>query len=146
VNEPSIYFTSVPFVHARGSLGPSEKANSCNESLCWIAESPIRPGYQVLINGLKRGVPSKLRYEAKSRPWLSKMSFLSTLQIIKTESIQLRPWVDISASYFATKLLASEYQTTKSRLLATSPFTAWIRNGVKYQSFDISGNEVRSSN
>jgi hypothetical protein len=41
------------------------------------------------------------------------------------------------------KLLASEYQTAKSRLLATSPFTAWIRNGEKYQSFDIHGNEVR---
>lgn len=36
-------------------------------ALCWIPGPPTRIGYQVLINGLKRGVPPKLRYEPKSR-------------------------------------------------------------------------------
>ena len=34
----------------------------------------------------------------------------------------------------------------KTMLLTTSPFAAWIRNGEKYQSFDIQGNEVRPKN
>ncbi|KAF9782591.1 adenosine deaminase/editase [Thelephora terrestris] len=143
MNKPSIYFTSVPFVHARSSLRPKEKASSCNDSLCWIAESPTRPGYQVLINGLKRGVPQKLRYEPKSRPWLSKLTFFVALRTIDVESLQ--PGVEIE-SYHTTKLSASEYQATKDRLLAIAPFTAWIRNGEKYQNFDIRGNEVLPSN
>ena len=31
MNKPSIYFTPVPFAHARSALGPSEKASSCND-------------------------------------------------------------------------------------------------------------------
>lgn len=139
MNKPSIYFTSILFAHARSSLSPNEKASSCNDSLCWVAESPTGPRYQVLINGLKRGVPPKLRYEPKSRPWLSKLSLFVALHAITTEPLQ--PGVEVE-SYFAAKSSASDYQTAKSRLLAMAPFTAWVRNGEKYQNFDIRGNEV----
>ncbi|KAF9647063.1 hypothetical protein BDM02DRAFT_3098751 [Thelephora ganbajun] len=142
-NRPSIYFTSVQFVHARSSLNSSDRASSCNDSLCLIVESPTRPGCQVLINGLKRGVPPKLRYEPKSRyirPWLSKLSILRALRTAAAEPLQSG-----NGSYYTMKQSVSEYQTVKFRLLSTPPFTAWIRNGEKYQNFDIQGNEVRQS-
>jgi len=33
----------------------------------------------------------------------------------------------------------------KSQLLSTTPFTAWIRNGEKYQNFNIQGIQVPPS-
>ncbi|KAF8204840.1 hypothetical protein BJ912DRAFT_939490 [Pholiota molesta] len=67
LHAPEIRFTDVPFMHARSVLGSS---TSCNESLCWTADSDgshcgAKP--EVLINGLRRGVSPKHRYREKSR-------------------------------------------------------------------------------
>lgn len=65
LHRPSVVFTDRPFIHSRLSLISAGTPSSCNESLCWIADSS-QPK-EVLINGLRRGVPPKHRYKEKYR-------------------------------------------------------------------------------
>lgn len=82
LKRPDVFFTSVPFVHSRTALGELD-ASSCNDctlakhpsgganteilslALCYIADSPKQS--EVLINGLRRGVPPKHRNNPKFR-------------------------------------------------------------------------------
>ncbi|OJA07704.1 hypothetical protein AZE42_01869 [Rhizopogon vesiculosus] len=62
LTRPEVRFTSVMFAHSRSAQDHSSPAQrSCNESLTWVADSPSP--HDVLINGLKRGVPPKHRYK-----------------------------------------------------------------------------------
>ncbi|PPQ77271.1 hypothetical protein CVT25_010853 [Psilocybe cyanescens] len=111
VQRPIIHFTDLPFPHSRSVLGSS---TSCNESLCWSADSqPL----EILINGLKRGVSPKHRYREKSSD---------------------------SSTYFQAKLASSDYQIAKQKLLKEpGPFAGWIVSESHWQQFDING-EVQS--
>ncbi|KAL0949013.1 hypothetical protein HGRIS_009110 [Hohenbuehelia grisea] len=71
LHRPNICFTPVPFPHSVLSL--TEARGSCNESLCWIADSA--KGFEVIINGLNRGVAPKHRHREKSQPLLCKIAF-----------------------------------------------------------------------
>ncbi|EGO27228.1 hypothetical protein SERLADRAFT_434997 [Serpula lacrymans var. lacrymans S7.9] len=64
LHRPDVQFTTVIFPHSRTSLTPPSNS-SCNESVCWIADSAKTP--EVLINGGKRGVPPKHRYKTMFR-------------------------------------------------------------------------------
>ncbi|KAL6298729.1 hypothetical protein BKA93DRAFT_809724 [Sparassis latifolia] len=69
INKPAIRFAQLPFIHSSTSLGVT---SSCSDSLCWIGDS-LNPA-EVLINGIKRGVPPKHQHNPKFRPQLSKVS------------------------------------------------------------------------
>ncbi|KDQ64964.1 hypothetical protein JAAARDRAFT_28624 [Jaapia argillacea MUCL 33604] len=137
---PSIHFTSLPFIHSRSSLGPpTEPASSCNDSLCYIPDSPTK-SQEVLIAGIRRGVPPKHRYKEKFRPILSKISLFNLyLQTIQTLNLPAPP---PEQTYHTTKSL-STYQSTKN-LLQTSPsiFSGWLRSGKRWESFDSAGRVI----
>jgi tRNA-specific adenosine deaminase 1 len=43
-------------------------------------------------------------------------------------------------TYYQTKQMSTDYQGAKNVLLRSIPFTAWIRSGARWQSFDLNGN------
>lgn len=77
-HSPKITFTREPFLHER-SCTESTTSTECTclasslarlvspvlKGLCWIADSGIK--YEVLINGLRRGVDDKQRLKSKLR-------------------------------------------------------------------------------
>jgi len=71
VARPAVHFTDLAFKHAR-SMTSVATTNTSNDAFCWVAEC----GWEVLINGQKRGVSPKHRFNSKFRPMLSKISLL----------------------------------------------------------------------
>ena len=85
MHSPTIYFTDLPFIHSRSILASNGSCNECEclctmsaetiiiihrfflrlpLALCWTADSQ---SFEILINGLKRGVSPKHRYREKAR-------------------------------------------------------------------------------
>lgn len=139
LHRPSVVFTDRPFIHSRLSLISAGTPSSCNESLCWIADSS-QPK-EVLINGLRRGVPPKHRYKEKYRPLLSKISLFNVyLQTRQKAGLPTTPY----PTYFAVKRAVTEYQAAKDRLLGKgAPFEGWVSSGEFWESFDSSGEITR---
>ncbi|KAI0761707.1 adenosine deaminase/editase [Irpex lacteus] len=117
LHRPNISFTSIPFVHAKIALETTLGVNltSCNDSLCWIADSPKSP--EVLINGLRRGVSPKHRSNPKLRPLLSKLSLFEVYQrATSVMSIAIDPPPDQNSTYLEAKRAAVDYQAAKRAL------------------------------
>ncbi|GJJ07391.1 hypothetical protein Clacol_001593 [Clathrus columnatus] len=111
LHPPNITFTAIVFPFSRGSiqerLGTSP--NSSNECLYWIADSKER--FEILINGLRRGVDEKQRLKPKLRPQMT---------------------------YYEIKMTATSYQKTKNILIKdTGPFSAWIVGGRNREEFTL---------
>lgn len=137
LHTPAIQFTSHAFTHSRIAVGGAPSiGGSCNESLCWIADSE-KP-HEVLINGLKRGVPPKHRFRDKSRPQVSKVSLF---QIYMQTLICLRlPTTSPTSTYFHVKQSITEYQAARQALVEEGcPFSGWRISGERWESFDVNG-------
>ncbi|KAI0771964.1 hypothetical protein BD413DRAFT_604099 [Trametes elegans] len=134
LNEPSIAFTSVPFTHSRSALGHAV-VSGCNDSLCWIADSPRE--CEVLINGFRRGVAPKRRNNPKFRPILSKLA-LYTLYIDVSSKAGIT--IPKSLTYYDCKREASEYQALKLALKGPGgPFEGWVTSGQRWENFLVDG-------
>ncbi|KAF9269766.1 adenosine deaminase/editase [Marasmius fiardii PR-910] len=140
---PSVHFTSISFTCSRTEVCKSLDAKgSCNESLCWWADSPNN--LEVLINGFKRGVSPKHRHRERARPQLSKIS-LFNLYLDTRHRLQLLPPSD-SDSYLAAKQLSHEYQSAKAVLMGiTGPFSGWVKSGTDGEHFDRNGRRMGGS-
>ncbi|OCH95972.1 hypothetical protein OBBRIDRAFT_719630, partial [Obba rivulosa] len=131
LNRPAVQFTGLPFMHSRNVLGA---ASSCQDSLCWIADSP--KSFEVLINGYKRGISPKHRHIPKFRPQLSKLSLFNLYQSIMTQGGSTL----LNTTYYAEKQSVAEYQTAKTALLGSGgPFAGWVTSGANWESFDKDG-------
>ncbi|KAI0260953.1 adenosine deaminase/editase [Gloeopeniophorella convolvens] len=127
---PAIHFTDIPFEHSRTFV--SLTSTTSNDALCWVADS----GWEVLINGQKRGVPPKHRLNPKFRPILSKIALLSLSRA--TLSSLGRPLPP--SSYYDLKQAATAYQAAKRVLLKPgAPFSGWIISGRMWEAFDSLG-------
>ncbi|KAI0347503.1 adenosine deaminase/editase [Trametopsis cervina] len=131
---PAVHFTSVPFVHSKVVLTITlgEAISSCNEALCWIADSPRNP--EVLINGIRRGVPPKHRWNPKFRPLLSKVSLFALHErMLSTLAVR-------NITYLEAKQSVIHYQTAKDVLRGDdAPFAGWIKTGSSWEEFDVNG-------
>ncbi|EIW82478.1 adenosine deaminase editase [Coniophora puteana RWD-64-598 SS2] len=126
LNRPVIEFTPIRFIHSKTSItGPSQSAPSCNESLCWIADSTAKA--EILINGMKRGVSPKDRYKERFRPILSKAAFLHLYNdLVKV----LGEASDGNTCYREVKDASAAYQLAKECLRGSGqPFLGWLRSG-----------------
>lgn len=127
INRPTIHFTRIPFPHSRIVL---QASSSCNDSVCWIADSPK---HEVLINGLRRGISPKHRCNPKFRPLLCKASFL---QLYQQTAEKLAPPAPL-ANYYEAKQSAKVYQLAKNVLQGcNSPFAGWITSGKRWEDFN----------
>jgi len=134
VTRPVVYFTDLPFKHSRSIVSATTSSTS-NDALCWVADN----GWEVLINGQKRGVPPKHRFISKFRPMLSKVSLLELSRV--TLSMLGHQVPPESASYHQVKQGATAYQVAKRSLLGPSaPFAGWVISGEEWESFDACGN------
>ncbi|KAK7461378.1 hypothetical protein VKT23_008555 [Stygiomarasmius scandens] len=151
LHKPRVTFTSIPFVHSRDAmLGAGVAvAGSCNESLCWFADARS-PGYEVLINGYKRGVSPKHRLRDQSLPLLCKLSMLKLFSRVLSvttnhTSSEFGASSGFPASslhheptYFEIKQSTLEYQSVKRLLTENSgPFKRWVKSGEKWESFGV---------
>ncbi|KAI0332479.1 hypothetical protein GY45DRAFT_1246721 [Cubamyces sp. BRFM 1775] len=134
LNEPSIVFTSVPFVHSRFCLGRGA-VSGCNDSLCFISGSPRES--EVLINGFRRGVPPKRQHMLKFRPVLSKLALYALFaEIAEKAGMATRQ----CETYHLAKCAASGYQAAKRALKGPGgPFGGWVTSGENWESFDLNG-------
>ncbi|KIK99701.1 hypothetical protein PAXRUDRAFT_30345 [Paxillus rubicundulus Ve08.2h10] len=134
VHRPAIIFTPIPFEFSKFSISPSGTSRSFNESLCWIADSSLPQ--EILINGLKRGVPPKHRFKKMFRPQLSKVSML---QLYHDTRLLLHGDLDQqvhSHTYFEAKQSVSHYQAAKICLQGKGcPFAAWVTSGIQWEQF-----------
>ncbi|KAH7888064.1 hypothetical protein F5I97DRAFT_1806184 [Phlebopus sp. FC_14] len=141
VHKPTIHFTSVPFEYSKLSVSPLGSNKSFNESLCWFADSSSP--HEVLINGLKRGVPPKHRLKKMFRPQLSKIAMLHLYQ----ETLG-RLGLDRSEAqtYYEIKQSVSHYQEAKKCLQGQGcTFAGWVTSGVQWESFNsTSSNELHN--
>ncbi|KAI0092452.1 adenosine deaminase editase [Irpex rosettiformis] len=137
LHRPRISFTAVPFVHAKVTMQASlgDNLTSCNDSLCWIADSPKSP--EVLINGLKRGVSPKHRSKPKLRPLLSKISLFELYQ--RTTQLCVNQLSDSKLTYLEAKRAAIDYQTAKRALRVAdgAPFAGWLKTGSAWEEFRL---------
>ncbi|KAF5363320.1 hypothetical protein D9756_000580 [Leucocoprinus leucothites] len=139
VHPPDIRFTNIPFIHSKTELDKVMRtAGSCNESLCWLADS--RPP-EILINGLKRSTAPKNRYVEKYRPLLSRIAMFNlynqTLQVLGSRDYPLPD----NLSYGGAKANSTRYQRAKTALTGPNgPFSGWIRVEPRYQHFTLQGN------
>ncbi|KAG9317157.1 adenosine deaminase/editase [Chiua virens] len=140
VHRPTIVFTPVSFKYAKLSVSSSGTARSFNESLCWIADSSMP--HEILINGLKRGVPPKHRSKAMFRPQLSKVSmfklYCETVLLLRGvgQSSGHPPYPTKSCTYFQVKKSIVHYQAAKKRLLGEGcTFAGWVTSGIRWESF-----------
>ncbi|KAI9448569.1 adenosine deaminase/editase [Lactarius indigo] len=119
-----VHFTDVPFKHSRSMV--SVTSTTSNDALCWVANC----GWEVLINGQKRGVPPKHKLNRKFRPMLSKIALFELSRTTLHES----------TSYHATKQTANTYQAAKRSLISPgAPFAGWVVSGEEWESFDTHG-------
>lgn len=136
IHRPQVSFTSVSFPFSKVAIVSAMNGGDCrssNESLCWIADSST---HEVLINGLKRGVPPKHRFKNMFRPQISKISMLhvyrDTLVTLGMHSGS-KPH-----TYFEIKQAVSHYQAAKQCLQGERCiFAGWITSGVQWESFAI---------
>ncbi|KAH9970826.1 adenosine deaminase/editase [Lactifluus volemus] len=135
VVHPAVHFTDLPFKHSRSMVSVTS-ASTSNDALCWVAGG----GWEVLINGQKRGVSPKHRLKAKFRPMLSKISLLQlTLNTHNTLGHPVLP-SSASESYYGAKQAAGAYQAAKRSLLSQgAPFEGWVVSGEEWESFDARG-------
>ncbi|KAF9452012.1 adenosine deaminase/editase [Macrolepiota fuliginosa MF-IS2] len=134
IHPPEICFTDIPFVHCKTELdGVVRTTGSCNESLCWVADS--KPS-EVLINGLKRSTSPKNRYSEKYRPMLSRISMFDLYrQIMELEGLVPIPY---DMYYVDAKAGSMRYQRAKTALLGPEGlFSGWIRIDTQYQRFTL---------
>jgi len=104
--------------------------------MCWVADTGMSK--EVLINGLRRGVPPKHRFNEKFRPLLSKISIFALYR--STQQALGLPLLPETTTYYATKQSVTPYQAAKQVLHGPSaPFAGWIRSGAKWESFDPQG-------
>ena len=119
-------------------------------ALCWIAD---KPRFEVLINGLRRGIAPKNRHNPKFwyvsstrhelvlyiaiRPLVSKVSlFRFCAELVSCGDI----------SYREAKSSAWEYQSAKAVLLGpTGPFSGWIKSGEHLESFTDDGTSTTNT-
>ncbi|KAF8270878.1 adenosine deaminase/editase [Lactarius quietus] len=136
---PTIHFTDVPFKHSRPmvyatSTTSNDGLTPLRAALCWIADC----GWEVLINGQKRGVPRKHSLNPNFRPVLSKLALFELSRT--TLSVLGHTMPPDGASYHAAKKAATTYQVAKRSLLGPgAPFTGWIVSGEEWESFDVHG-------
>ncbi|KAH9041952.1 adenosine deaminase/editase [Lactarius hengduanensis] len=132
---PAVHFTDVPFKHS-SSMVPATSTTS-NDALCWVADC----GWEVLINGQKRGVPPKHRLHPKFRPMLSKLALFELSRT--TLSVLGHAMPPEGASYHAAKQTAITYQVAKQSLLTPgAPFAGWVVSGEEWESFDTHGDRL----
>lgn len=136
IHRPVIAFTSVLFPFSKVAVASAMKDGDCcssNESLCWISDSPT---HEVLINGLKRGVPPKHRFKSMFRPRVSKISMLHMYHdTLVTLGVDARS--DLR-TYFEIKQAVSHYQAARRCLQAEGcAFAGWITSGEQWESFAI---------
>ncbi|KAF9569456.1 adenosine deaminase/editase [Agrocybe pediades] len=130
IHRPQVHFTDIPFVHSRSAL---KSSSSCNESICWTSQSSS--SFEVLINGLKRGVSPKHRYREQSRPRLCRLALMK----LCTEVSGMGNTHQAEA-YSQLKLSSKEYQDAKEKLLGKGrPFGGWIKTGMQWQAFNVDG-------
>ncbi|KAF9246899.1 hypothetical protein BU15DRAFT_84498 [Melanogaster broomeanus] len=135
VHRSVVVFTPVPFKFSKLYISPSGTSrsfNECNEPLCWIADSSVP--HEILINGLKRGVPPKHRFKEMFRPQLSKAAmfqlFRDTLFLLHGNTDQE------TQTYFETKQSISHYQAAKRCLQGKGyTFAGWVTSGVQWENF-----------
>ncbi|KAH9175116.1 adenosine deaminase/editase [Lactarius sanguifluus] len=132
---PAIHFTDVPFKHSSSMV--SATSTTSNDALCWTADC----GWEVLINGQKRGVPPKHRLNPKFRPMLSK---LALFELSRTAlSVLGHAMPPEGASYHAAKQTANTYQVAKRSLLSPgAPFAGWVVSGEELELFDTHGERL----
>ncbi|KAI0253144.1 adenosine deaminase/editase [Lactifluus subvellereus] len=152
VARPMVHFTDVPFKHSR-SMVSATSASTSNDALCWVADS----GWEVLINGQKRGVSPKHRINNKFRCglilfcpvlyhfWMLYRPMLSKIVLFElslyTLNILGHPMPLESVSYHKAKQAAMTYQAAKRSLFGPgAPFASWIVSGEEWESFDTHGN------
>ncbi|KII95943.1 hypothetical protein PLICRDRAFT_34893 [Plicaturopsis crispa FD-325 SS-3] len=141
IHAQTIQFTDVPFIHSRATLATTE--GSCNESLCWIADSASR--YEVVINGWKRGVSPKHRHKEKFWPQSSKIRMFNLYDVTMT-LLGMQPHASATATYRQAKDSAQAYQAAKRTLIGENrPFAGWVKSGLQWESFNISGDLVQTS-
>ncbi|KAF9482006.1 adenosine deaminase/editase, partial [Pholiota conissans] len=133
VHRPAIHFTDVPFKHARDVLGSS---NSCNESLCWTADTDGGTQPEILINGLRRGVSPKHRYREKSRcALMSSVLFAPSLFCSTANGNDAA-----KLTYLQVKRTATSYGDAKRQLVGPGrPFSGWVETGEEWQRFNVDG-------
>ncbi|TFK74460.1 adenosine deaminase editase [Pluteus cervinus] len=143
-HKPEISFTTKAFPYSLSMVSSGNKdTTSCNESLCWIADSP-QPGHDVLINGLKRGVSPKHRFREKARPRVSPLAFFDLYDHLSAQAGN--PSIG-STSYATIKASMLEYQAAKDALMGENgPFRGWVKASPRYGNFDRSGNSLDLEN
>lgn len=137
---PKVHFTDVPFKHSRSMAPATSTSTTSNDALCWIADC----GWEVLINGQKRGVPPKHRLNPKFWPMLSKLALFelarATLSVLGHTMPHTTRIPPEGTSYHAAKQAASTYQVAKRSLLGSgAPFAGWVVSGEEWESFDTHG-------
>ncbi|KAF8076038.1 adenosine deaminase/editase [Lyophyllum atratum] len=155
LHAPALKFTTQPFVHSRTVLEAATPANgSCNEALCWVADSEPKPS-EVLINGFKRGVSPKHRFREKARyayafvvtdydlPTYSKTPIVQNINvgIVQSDAADVRssaPAHRPGTTYYEVKQRMSHYQAAKEKLMGPEGvFSGWVRSGAQWESFDL---------
>jgi len=153
LHRPDILFTSIAFRHSRESLASSSSCNECIDlasstlhrrsdpqlfvsALCWLADSTYP--HDVLISGIKRGVPPKHRHDPRIRPQCSKICLFQLYR--HTLSILGLPSEPDAKTYFDCKQSMTEYQMAKRVLMGeTGPFSGWMKRGKQWESFRVNG-------
>ncbi|KAK7695584.1 hypothetical protein QCA50_000220 [Cerrena zonata] len=94
------------------------------------------PAHEILINGIRRGVPPKRRHNRKFRPVLSKLSLFNLYS-------QVAGALNVRAdfhTYREAKESSRDYQAAKAALRSTrGPFAGWITTGSQWEYFDMNG-------
>ncbi|KAF8520072.1 adenosine deaminase/editase [Gautieria morchelliformis] len=136
LHTPKISFTRLDFLHGRAQQERDSPSSSCNESICWIADSSSR--YEVLIHGLRRGVGDKQRLKPHLRPLVSKLALFGLHQQTLTHLSLLQ--IPPGTTYHEMKQAATAYQAAKLILHAPHhPFTGWVVSGEKWENFTVDG-------
>ncbi|KAF8450872.1 adenosine deaminase/editase [Boletus edulis BED1] len=145
VHPPQVIFTPIPFKCAKFSVAPFGTARrSFNESLCWVADASFP--HEILINGLKRGVPPKHRFKTMFRPQLSKASmfrlYWDTVHLLRSDGPSLE-YPTKTCTYFEVKQSVSHYQAAKARLVGKGcAFAGWVTSGVYWESFTAMPSDI----
>ncbi|EIN10316.1 hypothetical protein PUNSTDRAFT_132408 [Punctularia strigosozonata HHB-11173 SS5] len=151
VHAPAVAFTSLAFPHSRPMpVVPDASAvgggGFCNDSLCWVADSPH--GREVLINGMRRGVPPKHRFKPKFRPMLSKIAMFDLYQhaspsLRRLPSDRPQPHPTFHRTYRDAKDACVTYQAAKAMLRGPAgPFAGWVVSGKEWDRFGPDGEYV----
>jgi len=136
-------------MHSRTSVASKDhyvtRLKSCNESLCWLADSALP--HDVLINGLKRGVGPKHRYDPRFSPQCSKISYFQLFtQVLSI--LGLLTELDATSTYYERKqsTTTADYRAAKRALMGEAgPFSGWVKSGQRWESFNVNGEYIESA-